>query len=259
MKREEKYVFWLHWHFFLHNRKHFSAAHSHSRLHSFPFLPLLPVSRPHEFSSWRIDVVCCVACVPRECSPSHPQPILLAVSQSWHFVPATASAVAQLGWFHLPPDFPFSVFPVRLRTHHSPLNGYIITHSFQFECFRTSFCRCVYCGSIFSSCVFRKANWNLGYFKTHAFRITLGRWAELFTCPPVGPCHSFSTWMFQIFFPLVSYLVCLLLTSCFCSQPRSHAAFVITRTIGEKPQTWCVSEPGHQIQNELLTCQNRRW
>lgn len=155
----------------------------------------------------------------------------------------------------------FSILCVPSEAANSPqsLNGSITTHSFQFECFRTSFCWCVCCGSIFSSCAFRKANWNLGYFKTHSFRITLGRRAELFTCPPVGPCHSFSTWMFQIFFPLVSYLVCLLLTSCFCSQPGSHAAFVITRTIGEKPQTWCVSEPGHQIQNELLTCQSRGW
>lgn len=54
----------------------------------------------------------------------------------------------------------FSILCVPSEAANSPqsLNGSITTHSFQFECFRTSFCWCVCCGSIFSNCVFRKAN-----------------------------------------------------------------------------------------------------
>lgn len=86
MKSKEKVCFLVASRIFLHNRNHFLAAHSHSRLHSFPFLLLLPVSRPHEFSAlmW-----CFVLRVPGECTFSSPQPILLAIFESWHYMFAT--------------------------------------------------------------------------------------------------------------------------------------------------------------------------
>lgn len=75
-------------------------------------------------------------------------------------------------------------------------------------------------------------------------------------CPQ---CRSFCTWRFQIFFPLLSYLVCLLHATWFSSQHGTHAVLVIKRTIGEQPRICCVSEHGHQSPNELLTCQSKGW
>lgn len=108
MKSQEKVCFPVALTFFLHNRNHFSAAHSHSHLHSFLFLPQLRASWPHEFSPWRIDVACCV-----ECAPSHPQPTLLAVSR-----PATLPAVARF-WLRcwLRPPGELATAPKWLRSH----------------------------------------------------------------------------------------------------------------------------------------------
>lgn len=203
----------------------FSATHSLGRLHSFPFLPLHPVSWPHEFSPRCIVVVWCVLCVPGACALSHPQPISRAIFESWynklarrHHWPLRSSALV------LSAPTGRCVTGEAVNPPQS-LNGSKTTHSFQRECFLTWFHWCFCCGSMFRSCVFYKCKLETRFlflkpcFQNHP-------WKDEQDFFPVGPCHSFCTWIFQISSLLISDLVCLLPTTCFRSQHGSHAVSV---------------------------------
>lgn len=139
-KKKKKSDFWLHGQSFYITENTFQPPTHTAAFIPFPFFLCFPgfghMSFPHGALLW-----CGVLCVPGACTLSHPQPVRLAIFESWHYMLAPLHhwllRSLALVLISAPSGLPLRYVTSEAVNPPQSLNGFKTTHSFRCECFLT--------------------------------------------------------------------------------------------------------------------------